>query len=303
MSAVPVIRDSQIQFPRLFSVIRRLALRFVEVVVQADGFFQQRFESAAEPSRRTAFGLQHLIYRALDMRQAFLLIHILKLFRVVTSAAIRAERALIIVADHFTHFLITMPRTNLVDHLRRAFKDHHLSRFAVHSPTRIVRMNHRLLFRPFAQLLILPSHRALPRAEPERRLSQRTLGDLKSGQAFQHARHFALRDSILVMEDRGGGLRARPQPMRRRSELIGCNFRMAATNLTFATATTANMHAISFDFGLRRGRQFGVGDDLRLRLRQNDSVNKPGSDVRRICSGFGNFRQPVRSAGVIPLPF
>ncbi len=56
--------------------------------------------------------------------------------------------------------------------------------------------------------------------------------------------------------------------MRRRSELIRRDLPMPTAHPALTRRATTNVNSISFDFGLRRGRQFGVGDGLFARVNE-----------------------------------
>src|SRR5262249_53889457 len=86
--------------------------------------------------------------------------------------------------------------------------------------------------------------------------------DLQTSQPFEHSRDFPLRNAILVMKRGSRCLRPRPEPVRRRPELIRSDLRMTPAHFAPATTASPAVNAIGFDFGLRHRRNFGVGDDL-----------------------------------------
>src|SRR5918994_2096834 len=88
------------------------------------------------------------------------------------------------------------------------------------------------------------------------------------------------------MEQMGGSLSTRPQPMRCRAALIGGHLWMLSTHFALALAANAGPDPISFDFGPRGGRDFSMGDDLFAIIHQiTTAVGTNGFSDRHLHRG------------------
>lgn len=198
------------------------------------------------------------------MRETFLLFDLLQFFGVLALPAIGTQDAWVIVADHFAYFFVAMLRANLIDCRRLAVEGHQVRHFSADAPSRVVGVDRLLLFDLAAQSLITPRHRASARACADQRLGNRALRHCQTGQAFAHTRHFALGNTLAVMKRCRRRLRPRPEPVRRGTALIRRNLQMTPAHFALAATASANVNALGFDYGLRRGGKFRVGDDLCL---------------------------------------
>jgi hypothetical protein len=98
------------------------------------------------------------------------------------------------------------------------------------------------------------------------------------------------------MQQLRGGLRARPQAMRRRALLVGGDFGVLPAHLSLALTTLVDVNAIGFDDGLGQRRQFGVGDNLAADFLQGAATSRAAGlrdrrlDGRRAIVSFCGCR-------------
>jgi hypothetical protein len=138
------------------------------------------------------------------VRETFVLCSLGEFFRLVTLAALGAARALVRVAHDCPHCLVARLGANVVEGEGLTFKDPYVRRLPVAAPAGVVRVERRLLWALFPQVVVRLRAGAGARAQAQRRVHPRSLGQRQPGQALPPSWHLALREAVAVVEELRG---------------------------------------------------------------------------------------------------
>jgi hypothetical protein len=175
------------------------------------------------------------------MGQTLLLRHGGERRSVIALAAVGDQHAREVVPDYLPHFLVAVPRADLVDRLAVALEGHQEGSRAANPPAGVVGMHPRRVRDCLPQGRVRLAHR--PRDAALRILHQPTFGHAGAGQEREDGGDLAERHPRRLVQHVARGQQPLTDPVRRRPVLVRRQRRMPAAHRLPARLAAADRHA------------------------------------------------------------